>query len=81
MSELILAAGATIDYVALVDPDTLAAVEQITGPTLALLAVKIDSTRLIDNATIGTAVRMRFSTCLGTARNDSVKNLSYALEP
>jgi pantoate--beta-alanine ligase len=50
MSELILAAGATIDYVALVDPDSLSAVEQITGPTLALLAVKIDGTRLIDNA-------------------------------
>ena len=50
MSELILAAGATIDYVALVDPDSLAAVEQITGPTLAVLAVKIDGTRLIDNA-------------------------------
>ena len=49
MSELILAAGATIYYVALVDPDSLAAVAQITGPTLAVLAVKIDSTRLIDN--------------------------------
>ena len=35
MTERILAAGATIDYVALVDPDSLAAVEQITGPTLA----------------------------------------------
>jgi len=52
MSERILAVGATIDYVALVDPDSLAAVGQITGPTLALLAVKIDSTRLIDNAVL-----------------------------
>jgi len=50
MSEHILAAGATIDYVALVDPDSLAAVERITGPTLAALAVKLDGTRLIDNA-------------------------------
>ena len=52
MTELILAAGATIDYVALVDPDSLAAVGQISGPTLALLAVKIDGTRLIDNAVL-----------------------------
>jgi len=50
MSEHILATGATIDYVALVDPDSLAAVERITGPTLAALAVKLDGTRLIDNA-------------------------------
>ena len=50
MTERILAAGATIDYVALVDPDSLSAVERIAGPTLAVLAVKIDGTRLIDNA-------------------------------
>ncbi len=53
MSEAILAVGATIDYVALVDPDSLAAVGRITGPTLALLAVTIDGTRLIDNAILG----------------------------
>ena len=50
MSQRIVAAGATIDYVALVDPDSLAAVERIDGPAVALLAVKIDGTRLIDNA-------------------------------
>jgi pantoate--beta-alanine ligase len=50
MTEQILAAGATIDYVALVDPDSLAAVGQIGGPTLAALAARIDGTRLIDNA-------------------------------
>ena len=50
MTERILAAGATIDYVALVDPDSLAAVGRISGPTLAVLAVKLDGTRLIDNA-------------------------------
>ncbi|MCP6756580.1 pantoate--beta-alanine ligase, partial [Klebsiella pneumoniae] len=44
MTELILAAGATIDYVALVDPDSLAAVTKITGPVIAALAVKIDGT-------------------------------------
>ncbi|MGA2253067.1 MAG: pantoate--beta-alanine ligase [Thermoguttaceae bacterium] len=50
MTEQIISVGATIDYVALVDPDSLAAVGQINGPTLAVLAVKLDSTRLIDNA-------------------------------
>jgi pantoate--beta-alanine ligase len=50
MTERIVAAGAAIDYVALVDPDSLAAVCQVAGPTLAVLAVKIDGTRLIDNA-------------------------------
>jgi len=50
MTEQMLAVGATIDYVALVDPDSLAAVERIAGPTLALLAAKFDGTRLIDNA-------------------------------
>jgi pantoate--beta-alanine ligase len=40
---------ARIDYVALVDPETLRPVEEIAGPTLALLAVKIENTRLIDN--------------------------------
>jgi pantoate--beta-alanine ligase len=50
MTERILAVGATIDYVALVDPNSLAAVGRIAGPTLAVLAVKLDNTRLIDNA-------------------------------
>jgi len=38
-----------IDYIALVDPETLLPVETIIGPTLAALAVYIDGTRLIDN--------------------------------
>ena len=40
---------ARIDYIALVDADTLAPVEEITGETLAALAVRIEDTRLIDN--------------------------------
>jgi pantoate--beta-alanine ligase len=40
---------ARIDYIALVDPDTLLPVERIAGRTLAVLAVKIENTRLIDN--------------------------------
>ena len=50
MRELIeTAEDARIDYIALVDPDTLQPVETITGRTLAALAVKIENTRLIDN--------------------------------
>ena len=50
MRELILSTGdAKIDYVALVDPDTLQPVRTIAGRTLAVLKVAIDGTRLIDN--------------------------------
>ncbi|MBN2216276.1 MAG: pantoate--beta-alanine ligase, partial [Pirellulales bacterium] len=50
MRDLILSAGGvTIDYVALVDPDTLEPVERIAGPTLAAVAARIENTRLIDN--------------------------------
>jgi pantoate--beta-alanine ligase len=38
-----------IDYAVLVDPDTLAPVERIGGPTLAAIAAFVGSTRLIDN--------------------------------
>jgi pantoate--beta-alanine ligase len=40
---------ARIDYVALADPDTLEPVETVAARTLAVLAVKIENTRLIDN--------------------------------
>jgi pantoate--beta-alanine ligase len=43
------AEDARIDYIALVDPDTLEPVGRITSPTLAALAVRIENTRLIDN--------------------------------
>jgi len=43
------AAGARIDYVALVDPATLEDVEAIRGEARLLLAVWINNTRLIDN--------------------------------
>jgi pantoate--beta-alanine ligase len=43
------AADARIDYVALVDPETLEPVERIDGAVLAALAVRIGATRLIDN--------------------------------
>jgi pantoate--beta-alanine ligase len=40
---------ARIDYIALVDPETLQPIETITGRILVGLAVKIENTRLIDN--------------------------------
>ena len=46
---IVTADDARIDYIALVDPDTLEPVEEITTPTLAALAVTIENTRLIDN--------------------------------
>ena len=49
MREVLAAAGATIEYVALADPQTLAPVERLSGRTLAALAVRIDGVRLIDN--------------------------------
>ena len=53
MRELIKTAEeAQIDYIALVDPETLRPIETIVGPTLAALAVKIENTRLIDNCIV-----------------------------
>lgn len=39
----------SIDYIEIVDPDSLAGVEEIRGPVVALLAVRFPSARLIDN--------------------------------
>ncbi|MBU4273666.1 MAG: pantoate--beta-alanine ligase [Planctomycetes bacterium] len=50
------AEDARIDYVALVDPETLQPVETIAGATLAALAVKIENTRLIDNCILKAVV-------------------------
>jgi pantoate--beta-alanine ligase len=38
-----------IDYLAVVDPDSLALVERVTGPVLVCGAVRVGATRLIDN--------------------------------
>jgi pantoate--beta-alanine ligase len=54
MRQIILSAeDAQIDYVAMVDPDTLQPVETVPNIALALLAVKIENTRLIDNCLLG----------------------------
>jgi pantoate--beta-alanine ligase len=46
---LLSAHDARIDYVALVDPDTLEPVATVDRPVVAALAVRIENTRLIDN--------------------------------
>lgn len=43
------AAPSQVDYIALADPETLQPVETIRGRVVALLAVRIGTTRLIDN--------------------------------
>ncbi len=44
-----------VDYISIVDPDTLQPVEQVAGPVLVALAVRFGHTRLIDNLTIDPA--------------------------
>lgn len=43
---------AKVDYIEVVDDDTVQPVQRVTGPALIALAVKIGSTRLIDNVTV-----------------------------
>jgi pantoate--beta-alanine ligase len=53
MADLISATpGAAVDYVAVVDADTLCPVERVLGPALLAVAVRFGTTRLIDNAVI-----------------------------
>ena len=42
-----------VDYAAVVDPETLEPVLQVTGPAVVLVAAYVGSTRLIDNCVIG----------------------------
>ncbi|MCE5324811.1 MAG: pantoate--beta-alanine ligase [Planctomycetaceae bacterium] len=42
-----------VDYIQIVDPQTLAGVEETDGPVLVALAVKFGPTRLIDNVLVG----------------------------
>ena len=53
MSEMIKITGKiTIDYVAIVNKETLEPVKNISGKTLVVLAVRLGKTRLIDNILI-----------------------------
>ena len=49
MRNRIPSVGCSIDYVTVVDPETLEPVHQITGPVLMAVAVRIGNARLIDN--------------------------------
>ncbi len=40
---------AVVDYISLVDPDTLVELDQVGGRAVAVLAVRVGKTRLIDN--------------------------------
>jgi pantoate--beta-alanine ligase len=45
-------AGVTLDYAALVDPDTIEEVNQLRGRVVAIVAARVGATRLIDNEII-----------------------------
>jgi pantoate--beta-alanine ligase len=53
-AELAEEAAVRLDYFEIVDPDTLEAVEDISGGVLVAVAAYVGSTRLIDNLVIGT---------------------------
>jgi pantoate--beta-alanine ligase len=54
MQQVLLEGGVTdVDYVAIVDPDTLAPVTRLDVPAIALIAARIGKTRLIDNQRLG----------------------------
>jgi pantoate--beta-alanine ligase len=44
--------GAEVDYIAVVDPETLYDIEEITTSALVAVAIKIGGVRLIDNRVI-----------------------------
>jgi pantoate--beta-alanine ligase len=46
------APGVTLDYAALVDPDTMEKVNQMAGRVVAIVAARVGTTRLIDNEII-----------------------------
>ncbi len=53
MREILLAAEMEIDYVAICDAHSLAPLERVTGPAVALIAARVGATRLIDNELLG----------------------------
>ncbi|WP_022819966.1 pantoate--beta-alanine ligase [Fusobacterium russii] len=53
MREIFKKLPCTIDYIKIVDGETLKDIENITGPSIIALAIKFGTTRLIDNRTVG----------------------------
>ncbi len=49
MREILQAAEMQIDYVAICDANTLAPLDRVEGPAVALVAARVGTTRLIDN--------------------------------
>ena len=54
MRELLAESKLDVDYVTLADPNTLAPVEKVVGETVAAVAARVGTTRLIDNELIMT---------------------------
>ncbi|MCW3032192.1 MAG: pantoate--beta-alanine ligase [Solirubrobacterales bacterium] len=54
--EVLEGAGVELDYLALVDPDTLEPVELLERPALLAVAARVGQVRLIDNAILAPAV-------------------------
>jgi len=52
MRQMLLEQQFVIDYVAAIDPKTLAPIQQIAGPVTFVIAARIGTTRLIDNLQI-----------------------------
>ncbi len=48
-------AGVDVEYLSLVDPETMEPLEELSGDALAVVAARIGTTRLIDNVLITTA--------------------------
>ncbi len=56
-NEALAVDGVELDYLALVDPDTLEPVERLDGPALLAVAARVGGVRLIDNTTLEPAGR------------------------
>ena len=54
MEQFHMSIGVTVDYIAIVDPDTLRPVERADGGTIVAVAARVGRTRLLDNHILGT---------------------------
>ena len=53
MLDLLAKAELQVEYLAIADPQTLAAVDVIDRPSVAAIAARVGATRLIDNELLG----------------------------
>ena len=54
MEQFHMSIGVTVDYIAIIDPDTLRPVERADGGTIVAVAARVGRTRLLDNHILGT---------------------------